>query len=292
MATFAKTTFSHSNYATFRPSYPRSLYDTILAFHRGPQNLCVDVGCGHGVVTRSLASDFSKVIGTDPSKGMVSQASSSTPAAQFPDVTFREATAENLSFLGDGSVDAVVAGQAAHWFDYSNMFPEMKRVLRKDGTLAFWGYSDPTFPRYPKATAIVHDYGYSKDSAKLGRYWSQPGRDIVEDLYRPIEPPTEDWNDITRVEYVPDTKGPRSGKGTMFLSKKLKLGEFKEYVRTWSAYHAWQEQHPDQKKKSAGGSGDVVDRMMDEMRAAEGWEDEEVEVEMEWGTGLLMARRA
>ena len=78
---------------------------------------------------------------------------------------FVQAPAEDLSFLKDASVDLLVAGthaspppslsastdsaprrsrtaldpaQSAHWFDWSKMWPEAARVLRKGGSVAFW----------------------------------------------------------------------------------------------------------------------------------------------------------
>lgn len=70
-----------------------------------------------------------------------------------------QASAESLPFLEDGSVDLVIAGacvrrrnsiilfvydtcvvaaQAGHWFDWNKMWPELARVLRKNGSAAFW----------------------------------------------------------------------------------------------------------------------------------------------------------
>ncbi|TKA56320.1 hypothetical protein B0A49_08927 [Cryomyces minteri] len=292
MATFAKSTFSHASYAAFRPSYPPSLYNTVLQYHRGPKNLCVDLGCGHGVVARALAPEFSSVLGTDPSKGMIEQAQSSTPKDQYPNVAFRSASAEHMPFLKDESVELVVAGQAAHWFDYAALFPEMRRIMRKGGTLAFWGYKDHIFVDYPRATQILNHYAYSPGKDLLGEYWSQPGRSIVQNKLRAIQPPSTDWEDIRRIEYEPDSNGPASGEGTMFLTKKLKLGECKKYIRTWSAYHGWQEAHPGMKKRSAGGNGDVIDQMFDDIaNVVQDFKDEEKEVQIEWGSGLLMARR-
>lgn len=138
----SKSTFSHASYATFRPSYPPSLYNTVLAYHQGLKAACVDLGCGHGLVARALSSKFSKVIGTDPSDGMIKQAESSTSREDYPNLSFRRSSAESMPFLKDASVDLVVAGQAAHWFDTTQLWPEMNRVLRKGGTLAFWGYKD------------------------------------------------------------------------------------------------------------------------------------------------------
>jgi len=121
------------------------LYDTVLAYHQGSQSLCIDLGCGHGIVARAL-SDLFQVIGTDPSDGMIEQAKSSTLKGVYPKLTFRKASAESLPFVEVGTVDLVVAGQAAHWFDYPKLWPEMKRVIRKGGTLAFWGYKDRSDP--------------------------------------------------------------------------------------------------------------------------------------------------
>ncbi|MCJ1335553.1 hypothetical protein MMC09_000825 [Bachmanniomyces sp. S44760] len=240
-----------------------------------------------------MAPNFLQVIGTDPSKGMVEQARTST---QLSNVGFREATAEEASFLEKESVDMVVSGQAAHWFNYARLFPEMKRILRPGGTLAFWGYKDHVFVDYPRATEILNTYAYGDDESLLGPYWSQPGRSIVQKKYRDIKPPENEWDSIHRVEYEPGTKGSRSGEGTLLLEKKISLKNCMKYIRTWSAYHGWQQKHPEQEKRKDGGMGDIVDEMFDEMRKAEqDWGDEEVwqdiEVNVEWGSGLLLARR-
>ncbi len=227
---------------------------------------------------------------------MIDQAQSSSPKVEYPNVEFREASAESSPFLEDGSVDMVVAGQAAHWFEYEKLFPEMKRIVRMNGTLAFWGYKDHVFVDYPRATKVMNDYAYTNNEGLLGPYWSQPGRSIVEDKLRAIKPPTKDWEDIQRIEYEPATNGPRSGQGTMFVSKRMKLGDCMSYIRTWSSFHGWREKHSHIKRREEGGKGDVVDEMFDEMvNAEEDWRKEgdwrEKEVEIEWGTGLLLARR-
>ncbi|KAK4984724.1 trans-aconitate methyltransferase 1 [Elasticomyces elasticus] len=298
MATFAKATFSAASYATFRPTYPLSLYSAVLSYHQGARNLCIDLGCGHGIIARELAKHFTHVIGTDPSPGMIAQARSST--ATPANVEFHQASAEDLSWctdeekgrVEDGSVDMVVAGQAAHWFDYPLLFKELSRVMRRGGTMAFWGYKDHVFVNFPRATQILGEYTYGTDRDLLGNYWSQPGRSIVQNKLRDIVPPVEEWEDVQRVEYEPGTEGARSGEGTMFLTKRMKVGECKEYIRTWSAYHGWKETYPDRKKRSAGGQGDVVDQMFDEIaKEDKEFGDEEKEVEVEWGSGLVMARK-
>jgi SAM-dependent methyltransferase len=293
----SKSTFSHASYASLRPAYPPLLYNTLLAYHHGPRNLCVDLGCGHGLISESLAPSFGKVIGTDPSPGMLEQArtiakSSSTNS----NIEYKQASAEDLSFVASETVDMAVAGQAAHWFDYTKVFPEMKRLLRKEGTLAWWGYKDHVFVDYPVATDILNKYAYGLDERLLGSYWQQPGRSIVQNKLRDIHPPQDDWEDIQRIEYEPGVKGRRSGEGTLLLEKKMELGECAEYVRTWSSYHGWRERFPGVEKRSAGGKGDVVDELFDEIRKTEKrWQEDdnwlEEEVDIEWGSAILLARR-
>jgi len=294
MATFAKSTFSHASYATLRPVYQQRLYKTVLAYHQGLKNLCVDLGCGHGIVAREFASSFTRVIATDPSPGMLDQARSLSSGSS--NIDYRQSSAEDLSFLEDGSVDMVVSGQAAHWFDYLKFFPEMERILKKGSTLALWGYKDHVFVDYPRATEILNKYAYGKGKDLLGDYWQQPGRTIVQNKYRDIEPPPEEWEDVQRIEYEPAVKGQNSGKGMLLLEKRIKLGDCMNYVRTWSSYHGWQEKHPNSQKREAGGRGDIVDQMFGEMledepewRNDENWKDREVDIE--WGSGLILARR-
>ena len=288
---FRKSTFSHSSYAAIRPSYPQSLYNRILSFHHGPRNLLLDLGTGHGLVPRALASSFKQLIGTDPSPGMISQARSLTPSDQYPSITYEVASAEDLPFVQNESVDMVVAAQSGHWFDYPRFWKEMRRVVRSGGTVAFFGYKDHVFVDYPKASKIMAHYGYDDRDDRLGPFWQQPGRSILQDQLRKVQPPQEEWEQVTRIEYEPGTNGRRSGEGTLFLEKRMKVGEVLEYVRTWSSYHAWREAHPEEMPIRDGGQGDVLDKMFKEMKEAENWENEDLEVDIEWGTSLVMARK-
>ena len=98
-----------------------------------------------------------------------------------------------------------------------------------------------------------------------------------------------------RIEYQPGTDGPKTGEGTMLLSRRMMIGECMDFVRTWSSYSAWQDRFQT-KKHCEGGEGDIVDEMFNKMKFAEvDWQKDEVwmekEVEIEWGTGLLLARK-
>jgi trans-aconitate 3-methyltransferase len=239
---------------------------------------------------------------------MISQAQAVTQSQQLPPgsgkVLFRQAPAENIDFLEQGSVDLVTAGQAAHWFDYPRLWPEMARLTRPSSTLAFFGYKDHVLPQYPRASELIQHYAYNKEPHLLGSYWQQPGRSIVQDKLRKVVPPPEQWEDVQRVEYEPDVQaGLGRGQGTRFMSARMKLGAMEEYIRTWSSLHEWQRKFPERKRRGAEGDrdgrGDVVDELMDKIREVEprlrgdgsphGWKD--VEVDVEWGSALILARR-
>lgn len=245
------------------------------------------------MIARYLAPSFKEVIGTDPSPGMVKQAQSQTPTSEYPNVTYREAGAESLPFIEDGSVDMVVSGQAAHWFKYEQVWPEMKRILRPGGTLAFWGYKDNVFVDYPYATELLHKLSspFTDDPNTLGPYW-EPGRKIMVRKLRDVSPPPEVFEDEQRIEYEPAAKGARSGEGTMFVHGRMTVQGAKEYLRTFSSIHAWQEAHPDRTKKSEGGPGDFVDALFEQAALKEDiWNHDDEEVDVEWGSILLMVRK-
>lgn len=70
------------------------------------------------------------------------------------------------------------------------------------------------------------------------------------------------------------------------------------FMRTWSAFSAWKKGHPERKARIDGGEGDVIDDMFEEMKAVEGdWKDLsgkdwwDTEVDVEWGGGLIMAKK-
>ena len=290
-----KSSFSAASYAAFRPTYPQALYNTVLAYHRGPKRVCLDLGCGTGIVTRELASRFDRIVGTDPSPGMIKQAKGQAKDANLTNVEFYEGSAESTPSLSDGEVDMVVAGQAAHWFDYARLWPEMERLVRNGGTVAFWGYKDPVLVDFPKATDILNRNTYGTEPETMGPYWSMPGRRYVQEKLRVIQPPEQTFENVERIEYEPACDGAHSGEGTIFMERKASVGQTKAYYRTFSSFHGWQEAHPEQIARAQGGPGDMVDRMFDEMAqdAEEGkaFQDVENEVLMEWGSGLVMARR-
>jgi trans-aconitate 3-methyltransferase len=225
---------------------------------------------------------------------MVAQAVSYT---KEQNVSFRQGSAEDLTAFDDGSIDMVVSSQAAHWFDYSKVWPMLARKLRKGGTVAFLGYKENVVVGRPKATAVLDHYCYGPNVELMGPYWEQPGRNILRDMYRMIVPPENDFEKVMRWEYEPTQEGEGKGMAgrSRIMYKSMKLGEMEGYVRSFSCYYRWLEAHPEHKPRQEGGM--VVDEMFEEILKVEpewqkygdDWRD--IEVESEWGSVVLLARK-
>ena len=127
-----------ADYAALRPGYPADAVSFLL----GERPLRVlDLGAGTGLLTDQLLAAGHEVLAVDPSAGMLDQLT-----ARLPQVQAAVGDAESLP-VPDGDVDAVVAGQAAHWFDPERAAPELRRVLRPGGVLGFvWNTRDERVP--------------------------------------------------------------------------------------------------------------------------------------------------
>jgi len=134
-----------SAYATHRPDYPAAAIRWALepvTRPPGHQFRIVDLGAGTGKLTAQLAGltlDGGQpgVVAVEPDPHMLAELHRRLPA-----VTMAAGRAEGIP-LPDQSVDAVLAGQAAHWFDLDRAMPEIARVLTPGGVFAgLWNTDD------------------------------------------------------------------------------------------------------------------------------------------------------
>jgi SAM-dependent methyltransferase len=116
-------------YERGRPGYPDEAVRLLLS--RLPAGAVVlDLAAGTGKLTRPLVAAGLDVIAVEPLADM--------RAALPAGVRVLDGTAEAIPLQG-AAVDAVVVGQAFHWFDGDAALREIHRVLRPDGLLAlFW----------------------------------------------------------------------------------------------------------------------------------------------------------
>jgi SAM-dependent methyltransferase len=122
-------------YAAHRPDYAQAAARWALEPAPGPRVL--DLGAGTGKLTATLLALGVEVVAVEPDPGMLAELSRSLPS-----VRALPGSAEAIP-LPDGSVDAVLAGNAMHWFDMAVAGPEIARVLAPGGVLAgLWNVVD------------------------------------------------------------------------------------------------------------------------------------------------------
>ncbi|GAB2974470.1 class I SAM-dependent methyltransferase [Saccharothrix stipae] len=122
-------------YAEHRPDYAPAAVRWALEL--APGSRVLDLGAGTGKLTATLVALGADVIAVEPDAAMSTELRRALPA-----VRALPGGAEAIP-LPDASVDAVLAGNALHWFDMDVAGPEMARVLAPGGVLAgLWNVLD------------------------------------------------------------------------------------------------------------------------------------------------------
>jgi SAM-dependent methyltransferase len=122
-------------YARHRPDYARAAVR--WALQPSPGRRVLDLGAGTGKLTATLATMRTDVIAVEPDPAMLAELRRTLPGARA-----LPGSAESIP-LPDASVDAVLAGNAMHWFDMAVAGPEIARVLTPGGVLAgLWNVLD------------------------------------------------------------------------------------------------------------------------------------------------------
>jgi SAM-dependent methyltransferase len=122
-------------YAQHRPDYARAAARWAVESAPGPRVL--DLGAGTGKLTATLVALGVDVVAVEPDPAMLAEL-----RRALPEVRALAGSAEAIP-LPDASVDAVLAGNAMHWFDMAVAGPEIARVLAPGGILAgLWNVMD------------------------------------------------------------------------------------------------------------------------------------------------------
>lgn len=137
-----------SLYNSARPSYPLSAVEYLVAtLHLDHSSRVLDLGAGTGIFSRQLLPFVGKLTAVDPSPSM-----RESLIAESPGVEVLEGSDVAIP-LEDGSVRAVFAAQAFHWFDAPRALVEIHRVLAPGGGLGLiWNERD-------ESVEWVHDLG-------------------------------------------------------------------------------------------------------------------------------------
>ncbi|WP_089154028.1 class I SAM-dependent methyltransferase [Micromonospora sp. NBS 11-29] len=122
-------------YAEHRPDYAQAAVR--WALHTAPGPRVLDLGAGTGKLTATVTAVCADVTAVEPDPAMLAEL-----RRALPGIRALPGSAEAIP-LPDASVDAVLAGNAMHWFDMAVAGPEIARVLAPGGVLAgLWNVLD------------------------------------------------------------------------------------------------------------------------------------------------------
>lgn len=220
MTSLAQYAEQVKNYASLRPTYPPELY-RVVADACASKDLCIDVGCGTGQASVTLAWYFTTVIGIDTKRREV-EAAEPRPHAQHR-LKYLQGTCDQLPAT-EGSVSCITAAQSAHLFDLPVFYKEVDRVLKPGGVLALWTYGTIVFEKDDLKRKLVDDF-YSNT---LDGFWDCK-RQLVEDRYRDIDLPETGYTS-RRIETGLD------------ICRQWSADELVAYLRSWDGYTTYCQQ--------------------------------------------------
>jgi SAM-dependent methyltransferase len=245
------------NYSAVRPGYSPELFKIIIDHHTstgGQLHTIVDVGCGPGQATKSLAPFFENAIGLDPSEGMIETARATAESANLP-IRFEVSTAETLGIdleppISDGSVDLLTAATAAHWFDMAGFWKAAARILKPGGTVAIWIRSGARINTTKTPNGLAIQTALDELYNELWS-WAKAGNMLAHDLYInlplpwTLEVPVEEFDkeSFVRKEWNKDGRGGEDD--TVATGGPVTPEQFEKILGTSSPVSRWREAHPD-----------------------------------------------
>jgi SAM-dependent methyltransferase len=215
-------------YDRHRPSYPDAAIDFALA--SAGTECIVDVGAGTGKLTAGLVGRSRRLIAVEPDdrmrdvlrgrfsdlyKDSATVVSDSVVAVDDSDtaVDVLSGTAEATG-LPDNTADAVVAGQAFHWFSRPQTDFEFGRILRPGGVCALiWNVPDANQKWVRELYAAIGDNRppWTRDFAELDRAVFAETEEFAIDWFYELDGPESVLNLVHTWSHVIATPAGEQG---------------------------------------------------------------------------------
>jgi len=152
-----------ADYVKYRPHYPAAIITFLQdSYQLTTDRLIADIGAGTGISTQLFLDAGYRTIAVEPNTEMRDKAMELL--STYPAFTAADGTAENTG-LASESVDAIIAGQAFHWFNAQNARAEFKRILKAGGIVALiWNErkTSSAFEKEYDQLIITHGQDYVK----------------------------------------------------------------------------------------------------------------------------------
>ncbi|KIW45103.1 hypothetical protein, variant [Exophiala oligosperma] len=288
------TATSAQSYAKNRRGYPDELISLVIDRHTssgGRLDVLLDLGCGPGTATRSLAPRFRHAVGADPGRSMIETARTvPCVTASGEPTTFVVCASDSISsidalkrFSSDGTthntVDLITAGTSAHWFDFPDFYVEASKILRPGGSIIMWctkGYyvDERTTPNAAKLQQLWQDF----EDVVLKPY-EMEGNRLTRGLYADLPLP---WSEYPADENLDDqgrallgafqksefsrqvfNDGGHIGPdGKFLMSRRATFEQSRAMLGTASPVTRWREAHKEQLER--GEVEDLVDKVFRE----------------------------
>lgn len=131
-----------------------------------PATVALDIGCGGGHLSFTLAPHVSRMVALDPSPGMLAAVSEGALDRGLSGIAPRQGSAESLPFA-DGTVPLVCTRYSAHhWTRLEAAAREIGRVLAPGGhalVIDTLGHEDPLVDTFMQSIELLRDRSHVRN---------------------------------------------------------------------------------------------------------------------------------
>lgn len=184
-------------YERGRPEYsPEAIATLVRELGIEPGTRVLDLAAGTGKLTRQFVGTGAEIIAVEPVAEMRAKLLTSVPGVEALD-----GTAEDIP-LPNHSMDAVVVGQAFHWFDGMRALSEIRRVLKPTGALGLvWQSRDTSRPWVKRLNELID--GAASGQPRFKDHGWRAAFDLTA-LFEPLETASFSYVQRADVETIVD----------------------------------------------------------------------------------------